>query len=106
MDVFGPLRHYAFLFGFCSFPHWSVFNTARVSVLKFGREDVTDLAVKKLRGCETLAAACEHERLSGVDSALDDECRGVDYDVLGYKTLGRPWLRWLPRDSDAEICPV
>lgn len=45
-------------------------------MLKFGREDVTDLAVKKLRGCETLAAACEHERLSGVDSALDDECRG------------------------------
>lgn len=42
--------------------------------LKFGREGVTDLAVKKLRGCETLASACERETLSGVDSALDDGC--------------------------------
>lgn len=41
-----------------------------------GREGETDLAVKTLRGCETLASDCESGTLSGVDSALDDGCEG------------------------------
>lgn len=54
-----------------------------------GREGGTDLAAKTLRSCETLAAASEHETLSGVDRGLDDGWREGVYDARGYETLGR-----------------